>query len=198
VRAFLALVGEHEPGRPVFLFGHSLGALIVAEYVMRDPGGLAGAILSGLATEPADLANPVVVLLAPVLSRIRPTMVVTSDLDSAALSRIPEVVQAYDQDPLVHRQITTRWGTESLRTVEWIKAHGADIRLPILLVHGEADPIALVKGSQALFDQITFPDKTLRIYPGSYHEVHNDLDHAELAADLVAWIEARLGDGGAA
>jgi alpha-beta hydrolase superfamily lysophospholipase len=192
VRAFLELVGQQEPGRPVFLFGHSLGAMIAVDYVIRHPEGLAGAIVSGLPTEPAGLAKPHLLLLARLFSRIWPNLSMASELDTATLSRIPEVVRAYEDDPLVHDRTSPRWATESLAMVAWIKAHGAEIRLPILVVHGGQDRLLLPQGSEDLFAQITHPDKTLRIYPGSFHEVHNDLDHALLAGDVVRWIEAHL------
>ena len=38
VRAFLAVTAKQFAGRPMFLYGHSLGALIVTEFIIAYPG----------------------------------------------------------------------------------------------------------------------------------------------------------------
>jgi acylglycerol lipase len=35
------------------------------------------------------------------------------------------------------------------------------------------------------------PDKELRVYPGGYHQVHNDLCADDVTADLLRWLDAR-------
>jgi alpha-beta hydrolase superfamily lysophospholipase len=192
VDRFLQMVGRVWPGHPLFLLGHSLGALIVLDYLMHEPVDLAGAIISGAPIEPAGVAKPYLVALARLLSRVWPACPLEMGLDTSALSRNPEVVRAYEEDPLVHGKASARFGAESLGKVEWVKAHPEKITLPVLLVHGEADRLGLVDGTRSLFEQVTATDKELLVYPGSYHEVHNDLDHQQLAADLEDWLARHL------
>jgi alpha-beta hydrolase superfamily lysophospholipase len=192
VGAFLELIAEEEPGCPVFLLGHSMGALIVLDYVIRHPEGLAGTVLSSLPIDPVGVAKAHLVLIARLLSRLWPTFSLQVGLDTSALSRIPEVVRAYEEDPLVHGQASARWGTESLDIVEWLKAHAAELTIPTLVVHGEADRLDSLDGVRVLLQQAESTDKELRIYPGSYHEVHNDLDHEQMLSDLEGWLARHL------
>jgi len=189
---FVELVRQLQPGIPVFLYGHSLGSLIVLEYLLHTGDGLTGAVLSGLPIEPAGVAKPSLILLAKTLSRIWPTFPIKLGLDANHLSRDPQVVKAYQEDPLVHGTATARWGTESLNTLAWVKPRTAEVHLPVLIVHGGDDPMNLPSGARSFFEGIRFPDKAIKIYPGSLHEPHNDLGHEQVAADLEQWIAAHL------
>ncbi len=191
LRAFLRLAQEQFPGVPLFLMGYSLGAGIVLDYILRSPEGLRGAILSGTPIEPAGVASPFQIALARLLSRAWPTFAIQMTNDIHGVSRDEAVLQALKQDPLHHNWVTARWGTESLAALDWVRPRAAEIRLPVLFVHGGDDPFNLVRGTQRYYEQITYPDKTLKIYPGSRHETHNELDHEQVAADIIGWISAR-------
>jgi alpha-beta hydrolase superfamily lysophospholipase len=102
------------------------------------------------------------------------------------------VLEALRQDPLQHNWVTARWGTEALTATDWMRSRATAIRLPVLFLHGSDDPFNLASGTQQYFEQVTYPDKTLKIYPGSRHETHNDLDHAQVAADIADWMALRI------
>jgi alpha-beta hydrolase superfamily lysophospholipase len=193
--AFLHLVGEQAPGRPLVVYGHSMGSLVVLDYLLEwprseRPDGFRGAIVSGVALEPAGVGSPLLVSIARVLSGVRPRQSLKLGVDAAALSRDPEVVAAYRADPLVTSRATVRWGTESLDTVRRIKAGMSRIDVPLLVLHGEADRLNLVSGARTLAASLPAPSVTLRTYPGVYHEPHNDLGHEQVVADVRAWLAA--------
>ena len=99
------------PGKPVFLYGHSLGGLLVLDYAMQRPvTSLKGII----ATSPAlGTASPVPawkLTLANVMKTINPSMTMTNGLDLSAISHNPAVITAYKTDPLVHPLISARLG----------------------------------------------------------------------------------------
>jgi alpha-beta hydrolase superfamily lysophospholipase len=169
-----------------------MGALIALDYLLHHPNGLHGAVISGAPIEPVGVATPQQVLLARLLSRLWPRFPLEVDLELEALCRDPAVVRAYREDALVHGQSTTRWGAEALRAVERVKARASEIDLPLLVVHGEADRINDAAGARWLHDQVASEDKQLHLYPGSYHEVHNDLDQGKLVEDLEKWMERLL------
>ena len=75
-----------------------------------------------------------------------------------------------------------------MEAIERIKSRIAEIHLPVLFVHGGSDKINLPEGSTWLHEHVSSPDKTLRIYPNSFHEPHNDLDRDEVYRDIVDWI----------
>jgi alpha-beta hydrolase superfamily lysophospholipase len=62
------------------------------------------------------------------------------------------------------------------------------VDLPMLVLHGEADPLNLVHGARTLYESVSCADKTLRVYPGVRHEPHNDLGHEQVATDVKAWL----------
>jgi alpha-beta hydrolase superfamily lysophospholipase len=160
------------------------------DFVLHHPQGLAGAIISTAPIDPVGVASPLLVFMARLLSRFWPHFYLPMNLETAALSRDPEVVRAYEEDPFVHSKTSARWGTESLDTIEWIKEHASDMRLPLMMIHGGADRINAIEGTRRIFEAVTYPDKELRIYPDAYHELHNDLDWEEEARDIERWIDS--------
>lgn len=190
VGAFLAEV--RKSGLPVFLLGHSMGGLIVLDYGLRRPEDLAGAIVSAPGLRPVGAAKPHLVAIARFLSRIWPTFSLDLGLDPTAISRDPEVVEAYLDDPLRHPRGTVRWGTESLAAIRRIKAHATEWTLPLLMVHGEDDRIAAASGTRAFFERVPIADKELHVYEGGYHEPHNDVDRDRALGDVADWLERHL------
>lgn len=192
LNAFLNVIGEHEPNLPLFLLGHSMGALVALDYLLCHPVALRGAIVSGAPIEPAGVAKPYLVVLARFLSRVWPRFSLRLRLDTPALSRDPAVVKAYETDPLVHGLATSRWGTESLATIKRVKAQAAEVNVPILFIHGGADRLNSPNGSRSFFEKVNVSDKELKVYPGSYHEPHNDIDYEQVTNDIEKWLERHL------
>jgi alpha-beta hydrolase superfamily lysophospholipase len=191
VRALLDVVHEAEPGRPVFLMGHSLGGLIVLDYVLHDPSGLNGVVASGPVLCPPGI-SPLLLWLSKVLARVWPSLVLESGLDTSALSRDTAVVDAYVNDPLVHSKGSARLASEMMDAVEWTQAHAADMALPCLIVHGSEDRLCDPQASKVFVDNVTFADKERIEYEGYYHEVYNDLGKEQVFADIEEWFERHL------
>jgi alpha-beta hydrolase superfamily lysophospholipase len=189
-RAFLGRVCEQEPGRPIFMFGHSLGGLIGLHTVLHDSSGLAGIVASGPLLCGAPV-SPALLLTAKVLSNIWPRFSQKTGLDVTALSRDAAVVDAYVADPLVHSQGTARLSTEVATAVEWCHAHAAELKLPVFIIHGGADRLCAPEGSRRFSEQVTAPDRRRREYEGYYHEMHNDVGKERVLADVDAWLGAR-------
>ncbi|MEM8505017.1 MAG: lysophospholipase [Cyanobacteria bacterium P01_D01_bin.1] len=201
-QAFLSLIRQQEPAAPLFLMGHSLGGLIVLDYVLRNAEsegfkslGVRGIIVSAPPFEPTTgTASRRRMVLARLLSGLLPRLTLSMNLSQGGLSRDPAVTSSASEDPLTHSSVTLRWGSETLATLDWVKNHIDQLSLPLLLTHGEADPIISPSGSKEIFEQVNGADKTLKIYPGSYHEPHNDLDADTVVSDLLRWIESEIAE----
>lgn len=188
VRAFLDMVRKEEPGTPVYLVGHSMGGLIVLNYALYDPSGLAGVVASGpVLTQPG--LPPFVLWLAKVLTPVWPNFITESRLDATALSRDASVGEAYVNDPLVHGKGSPCMINELMGAVEWTQAHATELALPCLIVHGGEDRLSSPQASQVFFDNVTYADKERIEYEGYYHEVFNDLGKERVFADIEAWLE---------
>ena len=190
VQAFLEFVREQGPGQTIFLLGHSMGGLIVLEYVLHHPEGLAGVIASGPALD-VDIP-PFLMMLSKVLSGILPRLAFNTGLDATAISRDPAVVDAYVNDPLVHSQSTPRFGIEFPRAIEWTQAHAAEMQIPCLIVHGGDDQLVPPEGSRIFYENMTIADKERQVYEGYYHEVFNDIGKEKVLAAVETWVGEHL------
>lgn len=189
---FLDLVRQREPSLPLFAYGHSMGALVILDYLLHGSNALAGVIVSASAIESSKATPPALVATARLLSRFWPTFSLSTPIDPSQLSCDARVVQAYQDDPTVFKILTVRWGTEYLNTQNWVKDHASGINLPILIIHGGEDMLCAPEGSQFIYDQVSSVDKTLIIYPSYFHEIHNEPGHATVIQDINTWIEAHL------
>ena len=179
------------PHLPVFLLGHSLGALIALDYVTSGGAdGLAGLALSGAVLDPT-VANRVELAIAPILSRIAPNLG-TSAIDPAGVSRDPAVVANYAADPLnYHGKIRSRSGAESLSAIARVIDRLPSLTLPTLVMHGAEDPISAPSGSQTVVDRIGTEDLSVKFYDGLFHEIFNEPEQDAVLDDVVAWLDSR-------
>jgi len=195
---FLDAVREEQPGRPLYLLGHSLGGLIAAAYVEDRPAdALAGLILSSPFLRLGMPVPPLKLGAARLLSLVAPAVNVGNTLDPAGLSHDQEVVRAYGTDPLNHHVATARWAAEVVAAQSAALSAAGSIRLPFLLLYGDADAVADPDASRELFAGAGSVDKTVHCYGGFYHEIFNETGRDAVFADLAAWLSARAPAGAA-
>jgi alpha-beta hydrolase superfamily lysophospholipase len=194
LRLFVASVRRQSGEVPLFLLGSSVGGLMVLEYALHFPQGLAGVVASAPTLAPVGI-SPFLLWLGRVLSRILPRFSIDARLDATAISRDPAVVAAYQNDSLVHNLGTPRLSTELAAAMEWTHAHAGEFTLPLFLLFGQADRIAPPHKNRLFFDNVSSPDKEIHEYTGGYHEPHNDIHHARVLADLESWLNRHLAAG---
>ena len=177
-------------GRPVALFGHSLGALIALGYAVADPvRPLPDALV--LSAPALDSTIPAwKQLMARVLGSVAPTGQLRNELDGTMLSRDPAVGERYLHDPLNHHSTTFRFGAEALAEQARVRAALGRLALPTLVYHGEEDRLVPTASSAPLGG---LPGVLRRTYPGLRHESHNEPEGAAVIADVIAWLGATLG-----
>ncbi len=182
-----------QPQAKLFLFGHSMGSLITTLYVLKHPEWLAGYVSSGSplmidSTQPAAVR-----LLGQVMQHIAPKLRFVA-LDTAGLSHDPAVITAYESDPLVdHAPVRIGIGTLLMQRAIYAREQVQHITLPLLLMHGSDDPLTPLSGSQWFYEHAGSTDKTLKVYEGMYHEVHNETEptRTQMLTDLAEWLSAR-------
>jgi alpha-beta hydrolase superfamily lysophospholipase len=194
--AFLRFVGEKERAAgnsgPVFLFGHSMGALIVLDFLLHHRDAAKAAVVAGSPIQPASVANPFLIRIARTLSHACPSFPLPIGIKPSSLSRDEQEVRAAKQDRLCHYRVSARWATEILGAIDCIKQQASAIDTPMLICHGGADRLNSPHGSRWLFEHIASRDKRLIIYDDALHELHNDLCRPQFAADVAAWFGERL------
>jgi alpha-beta hydrolase superfamily lysophospholipase len=178
------------PG-PRFIFGHSMGGLVVTAYVLKYPPDVRGLVLTNPLVKSDDNTAPIMRKIAKWAARFAPGMKAL-ELDTTALSRKPEVVKAYETDPLVHHgYIDARTGYELMRTIEFVQENLGRLQLPFYTAHGTADRLVPSAAAQSLYDRASSKDKFIRLYDGGYHELFNDLIAEQFFTDLLDWLRAR-------
>ncbi len=192
LRTYFGMVREWRADAPIFLVGHSLGALIGATYLLEYQDGVQGAILSGPAVKIPGNISPAIVVAGKILSALIPGIGILG-LDARGISRDPAVVAAYVNDPLVFTgKSTARLGAEMLKAMRRITTEANRIRLPVLILQGGADKLVDPAGARMLHELAGSADKTLKVYEGLYHEVYNEPERDQVLRDVESWLEKHL------
>jgi alpha-beta hydrolase superfamily lysophospholipase len=193
LHAFLAKVREWEPALPVFVLGHSLGALVVLDYALHFPTGLSGVIAAAPPLGKVGVP-PLLMALGRVMSRIWPRFSLEVGMDLSGLARDPAVIQTVLADPLFHRRGTARLSTEVTAAIARVQARAGELAVPLLIVHGSADRMVPPDGSREFFQKVRHPVRELREYPGAYHGLFADWDQNHVLADVERWLNLRLAE----
>lgn len=192
---FLEAVGFEHEGLPVTLVGHSMGGLVaVATAIFRQPRiselVLSGALLQ-LAGSQGGVRRSISLVLARVLSRIAPRLAFPTGLDIEGLSRDPEVIRRYREDPLVEDRMSVRFAAGMSRMVAALQGASGRLDRPVLVLHGAEDPICSRLGSQRFHAGLSSgigERSALQIYPELRHEIFQEPEREQVWQDMLDWI----------
>ena len=193
--ADLSAVTDHlRDGTRLVMLGHSLGGLIAARFVaegllaraerwQRDVDGL---VLSSPALDPG--LGPVQRLLATVMRRLAPDLRLSNGLKPKWISRDPEVVRRYVDDPLVHDRVTARLVEFILRAGALVQSRARAWRVPTLLMWAGADRCVAPAGSVAFAAAAPGTVLTAREFPHLYHEIFNEPERQQVLGEMSRWL----------
>jgi alpha-beta hydrolase superfamily lysophospholipase len=188
----VSIASRENPGLKRIVLGHSMGGAIVFAYGVERPDNYDLMVLSAPAVAAQDMVPGVVSLAAKVLGVVTPGLPVQA-LDFNAISRDPEVVDAYNNDPLVyHGKVPAGIGRALLLVGETMQQRAPALTAPLLVVHGTDDRLVPLEGSRRLVKCVGSADVALKEYPELYHEVFNEPEQCKVLDDMVAWINLRL------
>lgn len=192
MKRFRDMVAEWHPEQDVFLMGHSMGGLIAAVFLLDHQEDFAGAIISAPLTKIPTKINAFSKFMVQTLANVLPKARLVG-IESEGISRDPEEVARYVNDPLVYTgNSTTKLGAVTLDAMGWVTSGRVNFCLPMFIIQGTADPLVDLAGAQELYDAISSEDKTLKYYEGYYHEVINDLGKEVVLDDIQHWLEDHL------
>ncbi|MEX2032830.1 MAG: lysophospholipase [Dehalococcoidia bacterium] len=183
LKTFWDLMRSRQPAGKAFLVGHSMGGGIATAYTVLHQDEMDGLVVSG-----SGIATPAGMQESEP-PRTRPADVALAD----TLSRDPQVAEDYRNDPLVYLGPRSDRSMAAMRGVAARTAEGArSIRIPLLVMVGEASPLGEAPRGQMLHDAVASSDKRIHRYPELLHEIFNEPEHREVMGDMERWLEEHL------
>jgi len=182
---------DRYPGKPCFLYGHSLGGLLVLFYVLNRKPDISGVIVTGPALRTSLEKQKLKVGLTRTLSLIMPKLSLATGLEPEDISRDPQIVEKYITDKLVHDRASLQMAKTMLNMIDYVFTHAQQFKPPLLIMHGGADRIVYPVGSVELAEKVSC-DCTLKTWENFFHEIHNDPGKEQVIEFMIHWIEDHL------
>lgn len=205
------------PDVPYFMLGHSMGSILLRQYIQMYGNGLSGAILMGVVAE-----QPLPVLefgkaLCKGIAALRGDHYRSKLIDNMVMGSFnkkfkpartradwvtsdEKKLDEYIKDPLCSFMFTVNGyyslfgGMERMEKKE--NVFMIPKNLPILLIAGADDPAGKCgKGVRRIYDRYKdsgIKDMTLQLYAGDRHELLNETNREQVFEDLYNWIGNRM------
>lgn len=201
---------------PYFIFGHSMGSLVVRAYIAYFGAGVAGAVVCGTADKPAivPLFGQGLISAAALFRGWHAKATFFNNLANrtytkefrhensplAWISRNAENVRAYIADEITGFTITLGASYTLMKLGRIAMSHGTARRvprdLPVLFIAGAQDPVGDngrdVERAERRLHRAGVENVGLILYGEMRHEILNETGHALVYADVAAWIEEVL------
>ncbi len=178
------------PGIPLFLYGHSLGGGIVLNYLVRKNPRVKGAIVTSPWLKLSFEPDKNKVKLAGLVRKILPSLLQPAGLVVEHISHVPEVVEKYKNDPLIHDKISVSLFYNAMTSGKEALENASNLKTPLLLIHGGDDKICSPEGSREFASKT--PMAEFRLWENGYHELHNESFNKDVFEFIMNWIDLRL------
>lgn len=214
--ALARISGAYGELPPLFVFGHSMGSLVIRAYLARHAYGLAGAILCGTGFMPprtAATAN----LLARTIGRLRgednrSKLVHSAYIDSYA-QQIEDALTEFDWISHDRGNVERYIADEACGFMLTVGGYAAvtDLMhevctpacaatypkdLSLLYIAGTEDPVGDCGEGVSQAADLAYgagvSDVRCRLYAGMRHEILNERGRQVVFDDVVAWMEGHL------
>jgi lysophospholipase len=119
-------------------------------------------------------------------------MLFDSELDTAALSRDPEVVRHYTEDPLVTQKVSARWYSEAIKAMKRAHRDAGTLATPMLLMQSGAD--RLVDPAEPARWAAVAPQGRVELveWEGFFHEMFNEPEKDRVRHRALEWLNAQI------
>jgi acylglycerol lipase len=186
----LNIAKSAHPALPIFLLGHCAGGVFASIFAAHHQ-----IKLKGLICESFTFHVPVcefVLSTIKFLSKIIPHCPLIQ-LKTEYLTRDKLLVDIINTDPLLaSEKLQVKTIQQLSIAVEYLKNEMSDITLPLLLLHGTADKVSKVSGSEYFMEHASSVDRQLKIYEGHYHDLISDKYNGIIIRDIMNWLNERV------
>ncbi len=189
---FIHLLKQKYPNIPVYLMGESMGALVVLNFAVRYPSELDGLIVlaPGLRLKILKSLKPLTPLafLLKFFPLKKPVIKIPSDFDNPSYEA---AFNEFDMNDLLHLNPVSISLLANLINLVGTTLSNIKVKIqkPILICQGTGDKMLNFIGAKDLFDQINFPDKTLKFYKGANHSLLMDQNSKKIYQNIYEWLK---------
>jgi alpha-beta hydrolase superfamily lysophospholipase len=193
--ALVLIAKEKFPNLDIFILGHSMAGLIAIATAEKLQKELKGLVLSApiLASPsiPKDATTKAKAAISGALGEFLPHLALF-EMDASNLVKSEKVRSILENDPLRVGKVPVRTDSELLDNISPGNDAAKTIKLPLLIVHGAADQLAPMAGSEAFVKAYIHSDKSLLKIPGALHNVLLEENGAETLKGITRWLGAHL------
>lgn len=178
---------------PNFIYGHSMGGALVLNYLIKRRNDFEGAIITSPWLELVHPPSEFKIKVLKWLDLIRPSLTFSTGIKSDQMTSESVKKQDADNDPLMHSRISVRLFNQVNTRAQEVLTNKLNIKVPILLAHGLADPITQPMTTKKWAEKHA-PQTQFVGYENALHELHNEPVADELFNDILQFIKDHLGD----
>jgi alpha-beta hydrolase superfamily lysophospholipase len=191
VDALIKVCKEKYPEKPVFLYGHSMGACLVLNHTLKRKPEIKATIASAPPIILDNKPSAIIIGLGKLMRNVLPSFTQPNGLNVNHISKDPEEVAKYVKDPLVHNKVSASLGMDLLDAGEWLDNYKGTSPLPLLIMHGAADQITSAASSENFAEKMG-NKTTFKKWDGLYHEIHNEPEQQQVFEFIFNWINDQL------
>ena len=207
------LIRKEQPGKPLTIFGHSMGSFLLRTYMAMHPDSLDKAIICGTADTPKALLGFGRLLsgtINAVMGRRHRSKLIHGLVYGALNNRVKnprtdydfitsdeKIVDQYIADPRCGNRVTVEYAKEMLRGLDFIGKvetyNKVRKNLPVFIVSGAEDPLAGT--NRADFDRVVIgyqnaglSNLSVKVYPAMRHEIVNEIGKEEVYEDIKDFV----------
>lgn len=178
--------------KKLFLYGHSFGGNVLANFILRNKLlSFKGIILSAPWLKLSETPGLFDRILARTMNIVYPSFTKDKNIDPTSISNITSSQKSYNEDPLNHNRISARLFCEFFESGLWALKNAEKLNIETLIVHGDQDDVISKNGS-ILFAKKSLGKAKYKIFKNTKHEIHNDLSQKELFVFVMNWIDKQL------
>ena len=187
IKTLRSKIETWHPGVPVILFGHSMGANIAANYLLKYPDNKLQYSKAILEAPWLRLHRPLpkfTTSLARLIGRASGKFTIQARLNLNDISRNTDIIKTLGNDGVYHNRMSLRLYAEVVEAGEYALTNAAKITLPTLLLCPGADKIVCPEAIRE-FSARAGKNVNLVEYPDAYHCLHADIVNVEVMATVL-------------
>jgi acylglycerol lipase len=196
LRHMIGVILEASGAENVILFGHSMGAAVVAHCLATATAhpAVRGVILSA---PPVEIHRTTLInfkiTLGRVLARVAPRVTLSNEIDHTNISSVSSERDRYARDPLVHDRISLRLAASLIDEAGALPERVESVSLPLFLYQGVDDGVVQIRGTRRLAETWGGEVKCVE-FDGARHETHHETPEIvdQLIGEMRNWLSPHL------